>query len=119
MEFLGKNKTVIIIVSGVLVAIGIWLGLRGDTPSDSLITTQASSNVSPEDRSLVDTLLQLRAVSLSGTIFSDPAFVSLRDFGTQIIPEPIGRANPFAPVSFDPTSVKIKSEDTKVFSPGR
>ncbi|MEK9153898.1 MAG: hypothetical protein AAB798_00335 [Patescibacteria group bacterium] len=119
MEFLGKNKTVIIIVSGVLVAIGIWLGLRGDTPSDSLITTQASSNVSPEDRSLVDTLLQLRAVSLSGTIFSDPAFVSLRDFGTQIIPEPIGRANPFAPVSLNLIAAKAKSQDTQPFPPGQ
>ncbi|MEK7069009.1 MAG: hypothetical protein AAB947_01345 [Patescibacteria group bacterium] len=119
MEFLSKNKTVILVVLGVLVAIGIWLSSRGDTHSDSLIKTQASSGTGPEDKTLVDTLLQLRSVSLSGTIFSDPAFISLRDFGTQIIPEPIGRPNPFAPVSLTSVPAKVKPQNVKPLSPRR
>ena len=51
------------------------------------------------DSDVVTILLQLRAVSLSGTIFSDAAFTSLKDFGSQIVPEPVGRANPFAPLT--------------------
>ncbi len=98
-------------------AIGIWWGFSGETPSNSLIETQNPSDVSPVERSLVDTLLQLRAVSLSGTIFSDPAFMSLQDFGTQVIPEPVGRANPFAPISNRATTDQETEQDTKLFSP--
>ena len=119
MEFFGKHKTTILITLGVIVVIGIWWGFSQETPSTSLIETQTSSVVSPEDRGLVDTLLQLRAVSLSGTIFSDPAFMSLRDFGKQVIPEPVGRPNPFAPVSTRPTTTKETLQSTQLFSPKR
>ena len=115
MEFFSKYKTTILVVLGVIVAIGIWWGFSEETPSNSLITTKDLSGVSPADRSLVDTLLQLRAVSLSGTIFSDPAFVSLQDFGTQVIPEPVGRPNPFAPVSIPATTTKDTSQDAQLF----
>ena len=99
MEFFTQHKTTLLVTLGVVVAIGVLWGFSQDDPSTSLIETQASSGVGPEDRGLVDTLLQLRAVSLSGTIFSDPAFMSLQDFGKQVILEPVGRPNPFAPVS--------------------
>jgi hypothetical protein len=69
---------------------------RGD---GSLIETQDLTQATPADADIVNTLLELRAVSLSGTIFSDPAFLRLKDFGSQIIPEPVGRPNPFAPLT--------------------
>ena len=98
-RLLGNNKTYIFVGIGILLVVGAWWGLSGGTPSDSLLTTQSTSNLSDTEKGLVDTLLQLRAVTLSGTIFSDPAFMVLRDFGTQIVPEPVGRLNPFAPAT--------------------
>ena len=44
-------------------------------------------------------LLDLRAIRLDGQIFSDPAFQSLRDSSVDIVLEPIGRVNPFAPLT--------------------
>lgn len=91
----------------VLVAIivgGVWYGMSGGgaTP-EALLTTDIVDTGSPsansEDRELVETLLTLRAITLSGTIFEDPAFRVLQDFGTTIIPEPVGRQNPFAPIN--------------------
>ena len=119
MEFFTQHKTTLLVTLGVVVAIGVWWGFSQDDPSTSLIETQASSGVGPEDRGLVDTLLQLRAVSLSGTIFSDPAFMSLQDFGKQVIPEPVGRPNPFAPVSTRSTTTKESSQGAQLFSPKR
>ena len=67
------------------------------------------------DRELVETLLALRAVTLSGSIFQDIAFQSLKDFGTPIMPEPIGRENPFTPYYQSATSNFQPAEEDEDF----
>lgn len=95
-----RNK-ILIAVLALLVGAGAWYGLRGGSVPTELLATQDFTTSSGEsDRDLVATLLQLRSVSLEGSIFSDPAFQSLQDFGSNIVPEPVGRANPFAPLQF-------------------
>ena len=94
----GKYKVYIFTGLGIIVALGVWFGLSRESPSNSLLTTENVATAPAGDKTLIDTLLQLRAVTLSGTIFTDPLFMNLRDFGTQIVPEPIGRPNPFAPL---------------------
>ena len=89
---------------GVLAAVGAWWLFTPEETPESLITTENVEGTTGIDRSVIDTLLTLRAVSLSGTIFAEPAFTTLRDFGTQIIPEPVGRQNPFAPLQGRATS---------------
>ncbi|MBI4093621.1 hypothetical protein HY417_01535 [Candidatus Kaiserbacteria bacterium] len=101
MQFFSQYKLYLFLGVAVVIAIGAWFVLS--EPSQEELTT-TSVNGSGVDKDLVGTLLQLRTVSLSGTVFSDPAFQSLQDFGTQIIPEPVGRPNPFAPASYRPTS---------------
>ena len=96
MAFFAKHRTIVMLGLGVLAAIGAWWLFTPEETPESLITTEGAE--SGIDRSVIDTLLTLRAVSLSGTIFAEPAFTTLRDFGTQIIPEPVGRQNPFAPL---------------------
>lgn len=96
INFLLSHK-IMLVALAVLVAIGVWFGLTSATPSDSLLSTETVSEGGPEQE-LVSTLLALRSVKLDGAIFTDPAFMSLKDFSTQIVPEPVGRPNPFAPV---------------------
>lgn len=94
-----KNKWTILGLA-VVVGIGIWYSLPSDSSSDDLLVSEDLTGASgPIDQELVATLLELRSVTLSGTIFSDPVFQSLKDFGVQIVPEPAGRANPFAPLN--------------------
>ncbi len=93
-----KNKLVIIALVVVIGFVG-WYTLTGNTNStDLLVTEDLTTPTSDSDRDLVATLLELRAVSLSSTIFMDPAFRSLVDFGIEIVEEPRGRSNPFAPL---------------------
>ena len=100
IEMLSHNKIVIGVLA-LLVGAGAWYGLSGSSsPTDLLVTEDFTTPSSESDKDLVSTLLQLRSVSLEGTIFSDPAFQGLQDFGSQIIPEPVGRPNPFAPLIF-------------------
>ncbi len=85
----------------VIIAAVSWYGLSGSgsAPQDALVTETFSTPESEADRDLVATLLQLRAVNLDGAILDDPAFQSLKDFGSQIVSEPVGRENPFAPLT--------------------
>ncbi len=98
INFILGHKIIVVIIS-LLVAAFVWIGLSssGGSASGSLLTTEVVANNGP-DADLVATLLALRAVRLDASLFTDPAFVSLRDYSTEIIPEPIGRPNPFAPL---------------------
>lgn len=98
MGFLSQSKFYIMAGVGILIAIGVWWTLS-ESPSDEGLLVTENPGGGLVDKELIGTLLQLRAVSLGGTIFSDPSFMRLRDYGTQIISEPAGRANPFTPAS--------------------
>lgn len=103
MDWIKKHMMMVFVLVAIIVG-GVWYGMSGGgaTP-EALLTTDIVDTGSPsansEDRELVETLLTLRAITLSGTIFEDPAFRVLQDFGTTIIPEPVGRQNPFAPIN--------------------
>lgn len=99
MSRISATTTLSVIGIAILVAGAIWYGMtQGSASTTSVISTQ-TVGTSVDERELVETLLALRAVTLDGTIFNDPAFLSLKDFGTQIVPEPAGRPNPFAPLA--------------------
>lgn len=116
MSFLSQHKLIIII--GVLViAGGMWFTLSGSTPSTPDLVTTGSA--SPADQTLVTTLLALRAVKLDGTILNNPAFMSLKDFSTDIVPEPVGRENPFAPLSRSASASASTTKSAQIFTPHR
>lgn len=50
------------------------------------------------DQDLISLLLELKSIRLDDRIFSDAAFRSLEDFSRELVPEPVGRNNPFAPL---------------------
>src|SRR3989344_1213954 len=96
MTLLSHNKLAVALV-GILIAAGAWYVFSDSPQTNTLLSSDADLVESEAEKGIVETLLTLRAVSLSGTIFSDTAFGALKDFGTQIVQEPVGRPNPFAP----------------------
>ncbi len=108
MKWIAQNK---VLFAGLvfLVLVGAWYVLSSDAePEPGLLTSVSTASGSPTqenaDQQLVASLLALRSVSLTGTIFQDPAFINLRDFGTAIVAEPQGRPNPFAPLGSTPSA---------------
>lgn len=89
-----KNKYVLEGLAGFAVlCLGFYLWTTsGSTPLLS------ESQASPVSQELIATLGKLHTITLDQTVFSDPVFVSLNDFGVTIPPEATGRRNPFAPV---------------------
>ncbi len=97
MQSLKHNK---IVMGGVVVALAalvyFWF-FSGDSSKDALVTTNQDPT-SEVSRSLLVTLSNLNTIKLDNTIFDDPVFLSLSDFGVVIPLEPVGRRNPFAPL---------------------
>ncbi len=109
MSRLLSSKTFIVIIVALGVAGLAWYGLTsGGTDSTSLLDTQTVGD-GAVDKELVSTLLALRSIKLDGNILSQPAFKGLKDFSTEIVAEPIGRPNPFAPLVGAVTSVAATS----------
>lgn len=93
-----QNKLVVIILGSLLAAVVGWYVFLRDTTPEPLLTTTDLTVRSDADKEVVETLLALRSITLSGTIFADEAFLALTDSGTEIVNEPVGRPNPFAPL---------------------
>ena len=112
---LTQNKLKIIGIVVLLAGVAWYVLSSSDTntSSDSLVTTETSVTINDIDQDVVVTLLKLRAIQLSNGIFSDASFTSLKDFSVPIVPEPIGRPDPFAPLVKSapiPTSMSSKTK---------
>jgi len=100
-ESLKQNK-ILVIVFAVVSVLFMWsmLSKGGDTTSHSLlVSTTQSAPRSEIDQEIVRLLLDMRSLRLDGSVFTSPGFILLHDFSREIVSEPQGRPNPFAPIS--------------------
>ena len=116
MQGLLHRKWILIGIA-LLIAGGTWYGLSASSPSSDLVSTPIATVANPAEQGLIAILLTLRAVKLDGTILTDPVFVSLKDFSTEIVKEPIGRENPFAPLSSQSRPSASSTQGAKIFKP--
>lgn len=66
---------------------------------DTLVTTSPErSEVEAVTIDLLTLLLSLKTLEIDTSIFSDDRFKSLIDFSVELVPQPIGRPNPFLPL---------------------
>ena len=111
------NKLILIVVILIVLG-GGWYGLSSG-PSDSTGALTSTDSSVHEDASLVATLLALRAIKLDSTIFSNPAFIGLKDLTTAIVPEPVGRPDPFAPLPGVVVPNKSATQSGRIFQSGK
>lgn len=93
-----KNIKNIAIIGAIVIAafvVYVLFFVHKEEPVLSGTPTTASTAV---DQDLVAILFELKAITLNDDIFSNPVFRSLVDFGQELVPEPVGRVNPFAPL---------------------
>ena len=107
------NKLVIVILILVVLA-GAWYVTSSSSSSGD--TAISSQNAAGGDTSVLQSLLTLRAIKLQGGILSNPAFATLRDFSVQLVSEPVGRTNPFAPLDGTSAIVAPAARDITIHS---
>lgn len=81
-----------------LALLGLWVYMTyfSDAGSDATLTADHGASPLPPD--ILLTLSTLHTLTLDSSLFSDPVFSSLTDFGVAIPPQNAGRRNPFAPL---------------------
>lgn len=92
-----KNITIgiIVIVLGFFAYTYFFAGKK----VPALLTSESSEvAASATGAEILALLRDLKALRLDESIFADPVFRRLHDFGVLISPEPVGRNNPFAPL---------------------
>lgn len=78
-------------------------GVSGVSEGDN---TAASAPLPAAAGEFLSILLSVRSIKLDDSIFSDPAFLSLRDSSIELVPDGSeGRPNPFAPIGSDVADV--------------
>lgn len=100
MNIVSKYKNVLyFILIAVFIFVIIGFVFEKDNSQQALLSDGSGEQVaSIAERELLSILLDLRRIELREEIFSDSVFISLKDFSQDLVPEPVGRNNPFAPV---------------------
>jgi hypothetical protein len=96
LDIIKQNKVILIVLVVIIVGFA-WFGLADQQPTTSLLANESRGDNSVAEQEILRLLLDMRSIRLDSSIFENPAFGSLRDFGRDIVPEPVGRTNPFAP----------------------
>ncbi len=112
MASLFRNKFVIIGIIVVVLGVIWYVFSSSSSSSSSIITSEAGNDIDPE---LVQTLLVMHSVTLTSTILSNPAFVTLKDFSSQIVPEPVGRDDPFAVLPANTSATPATTQSAHIF----
>jgi hypothetical protein len=97
MSNLLKNLLIVLGLALALFAAYLFF-MRGSEDDSLLMGTSGSVEAEIATQQLLADLNELKALKISGDIFSDPLFLSLKDFRTDLGEEATGRSNPFEPV---------------------
>lgn len=115
MMTLIKNNLLIIVLVAVAIMFFAWFGMSDTVSNSNLLVAERSEDISAADQEILKLLLDMRSIQLDSGIFENPAFSSLRDFGKNIVPEPVGRENPFIPLVPEGA---LNDESAELFAPG-
>lgn len=97
-------KITIAIVLVLMVIFGYWQYSSKNKTSDENKNDVQAPQKSDEESKIISTLERLRKVEINTDFFNDNVLKSLSDFSHELIPEPIGRMNPFLPVESSATT---------------
>lgn len=112
-----QNKRVLALIAAFALVVFSLLVFGGgggrDTVSSSpaapyLSVAPAASADAVVGQDLLAALALLKTIQLDTSIFTDPIFKSLSDWGKKIPPQPVGRRNPFAPLGAKPSTPAAK-----------
>lgn len=109
LALIKKNMVVIGVIVAALAALYYFYSSSG---GGATLTSSADAQ-SPVSVEILATLGNLRTIKLDNSLFADPLFISLSDFGVTIPPAAAGRRNPFAPVGAGGGATQTTASTTK------
>lgn len=106
-----KYKKIIIVAAALVVLFVVYtVFFKKDEEPVISRTSSAGQALSAENNELITLLSQLRSIDLDRGIFSNAVYLSLFDFSVVLIPEPVSRPNPFAPIGSEGVTPQVQNE---------
>jgi hypothetical protein len=99
MKLFQKYKNTITII--VIIGAGFFVYttfFKSENSGGALVAENVNPTQTAVEQELLSLLLELRSIQLDISLFGDPEFQSLSDFSQELVPEPVGRPNPFVPL---------------------
>ncbi len=84
-----------IVIVGAFVLYSIFIK---EEPTTSLLKKEVATSGDVLGAEIIKAINQISTLTLDRSVFDDPIFKTLIDRSEVLQPEPIGRANPFAPI---------------------
>lgn len=96
-----SSKSLIGIIVLVIVGALVYFFYIGNKAPDvdSLLDSQATPDATAASSRILALLNQISSLKIDTSLFNDPAYQSLVDYSVPIPEIPVGRNNPFAPIS--------------------
>ena len=88
----------VIIAIVVGIAVTVYFYWNGSQPPATTTLDQISSSDQIVGAKVFKLLSEINSLKIDSAFFSDPSYLTLRDYSVEIPPLPIGRSNPFAPL---------------------
>jgi hypothetical protein len=94
------KKTYTYIFIGLLVLLAVIFYFYQSGKGDSSSTTLTETNVSDQavGARILSLLNQISSLKIDAALFTQPTYMTLKDYTVEISPLPVGRVNPFAPI---------------------
>lgn len=112
MKGIIRNLILFIVIGGILAG-GFYYVFNKNTPEEANITSSGNGepiNTTTSNTTNTSSKESLSGIKLDTSIFSNPAFLSLRDSSVILIPRGNeGRPNPFLPIGIDNTANSLNS----------
>lgn len=95
-----SQKTIIVAIVAVVVLAIVYFYFSGDpVPSEGSLQVQSASQADVVGTRVLNLLSQINSLHIDTSIFKGAVFNSLVDYTVSIPEVPVGRPNPFAPLS--------------------
>lgn len=91
------SNTIVLIIMTIVIAGGAYWYFSSGKGNEPPLAVSGGENVAQAQfKALVS---KLQHISFRTDIFSNPNFMALVDLSTPVVPEAVGRIDPFAPIS--------------------
>lgn len=107
-ETIQKLKLPLIIIATLIVGFIIYNTFVKKPVSTTLLKQSSTATSSPE-QNFLPILIQIQGVTLDEKLFLDPIFRALVDFSQPIVPENVGKQNPFSGILLGAVNSAVES----------